>query len=44
MGIEPGDQFWGFFGIILGYYFGAKSTQTTTLALREALKNVQVGR
>ncbi len=40
-GIDPGQAFDAFVGLVFGYYFGAKSSQQTTLALREALNNVQ---
>ncbi len=39
-GIDPGQAFDAFVGLVMGYYFGSKSTQSTTNALREALVNV----
>ena len=43
-GTSPGQEFWAFFGLILGFYFGSKSQQGATNAMREALNNVHKAR
>ena len=43
-GVKLGNDFWTMYGLVMGFYFGSKSTQATTNALREAVKNIQVGR
>lgn len=37
--VVPSDV-WSIYTLVLGYYFGSKSSQQTTVALREALANI----
>lgn len=42
-GLAIPTDIWGLYTLVLGFYFGSKSSQQTTNTLREAVKNIHQG-
>jgi hypothetical protein len=41
-GMAVPSDVWSIYTLVLGYYFGSKSSQQTNTALREAMANIHV--